>query len=502
MIRRVLIANRGEIARRVIRTCREMSIATVAIYSDADAAALHVQEADSAERVGPAAAAESYLKIPAVIDAARRAGADAVHPGYGFLSENAEFAQACADAGIAFIGPPADVIRRMGSKTAARETVAAADVPVVPGATPASQSAADIARAVRDTGLPVLLKAAAGGGGKGMRIVRHEDEIEDAVAAATSESARAFGDGALYVERLVDRPRHIEVQIFGDTHGHVVHLFERDCSLQRRHQKVIEEAPAPRLAPGVRSRLLDAAVQAARAVNYVNAGTIEFLLEGDGEDARFYFLEMNTRLQVEHPVTEAITGLDLVRAQILVASGEPLPFSQQDVRVTGHAVEARVYAEDARRLLPQAGRILAYREPTGAGVRVDAGVAAGQQVTVHYDPLLAKVITHAASRHEAIETMASALTGYDILGVRHNIAFLLALLDRNEVRDARSYTRFIEEHLDELAAPPAASIVHAAAAVGAMAAAGAARSAAPAAVEGEDLSAQWDPWDRLGPITW
>jgi acetyl/propionyl-CoA carboxylase alpha subunit len=268
MIRRVLIANRGEIARRVIRTCREMSIATVAIYSDADADALHVHEADAAERVGPAAASESYLRIPAVIDAARRARADAVHPGYGFLSENAEFAQACADAGLAFIGPPAAVIRRMGSKTASRETVSAAGVPVVPGATPASQSAADISRAVRDTGLPVLLKAAAGGGGKGMRIVRREDEIEDAVAAAASEGVRAFGDGALYVERLVERPRHIEVQIFGDTLGQVVHLFERDCSLQRRHQKVIEEAPAPRLAPGVRARLLEAAVRAARAVSY------------------------------------------------------------------------------------------------------------------------------------------------------------------------------------------------------------------------------------------
>jgi len=502
MIRRVLIANRGEIARRVMRTCREMSITTVAIYSDADADALHVQDADTAERVGPAAASESYLRIPAVIDAARRSGADAVHPGYGFLSENADFAQACADAGLAFIGPPADVIRRMGSKTASRETVSAAGVPVVPGATPASQSAADISRAVRDTGLPVLLKAAAGGGGKGMRIVRRADEIDDAVAAATSEGVRAFGDGTLYVERLVERPRHIEVQIFGDTHGRVVHLFERDCSLQRRHQKVIEEAPAPHLAPGVRARLLDAAVQAARAVNYVNAGTVEFLIEGDGEDARFYFLEMNTRLQVEHPVTEAITGFDLVRAQILVASGERLPFSQPDIRVNGHAIEARVYAEDARRLLPQAGRILAYREPAGPGVRVDAGVAAGQHVTVHYDPLLAKVIAHAPSRREAIDRIAAALTGYDILGVRHNIAFLLALLERNEVRDGRSYTRFIEDHLDALAAPPNAAVIHSAVAVGAFAAAAAAGADGSGPGSDDDASAQWDPWDRLGPVTW
>jgi acetyl-CoA carboxylase biotin carboxylase subunit len=498
MIRRVLIANRGEIARRVIRTCREMQIATVAIYSDADANAPHVREADQAVAIGPAPAAQSYLEISRVIDAARRSGADAVHPGYGFLSENAAFAEACAAAGLIFIGPSADVIRRMGSKTAARATVSAAGVPVVPGATPAAQDAATIAAAIRQVGLPVLLKAAAGGGGKGMRTIRADGEIDEAIRAAQSEATRAFGDGAVYVERLVERARHIEVQIIGDTHGRLVHLFERDCSLQRRHQKVIEEAPAPHLSSRVRRRLTDAAVAAARAVGYVNAGTIEFLLDGEGDDAQVYFLEMNTRLQVEHPVTEAITGLDLVRAQILVASGAPLPFTQEDVRETGHAIECRVYAEDARRLLPQTGRLLLYREPAGEGVRVDAGVAAGQTISVHYDPLLAKLITHGATRDDALGRMVAALEAYDILGLHHNIAFLLALLRRPEVLDGRVDTRFIETHLAALTAPPPPHALHAAAALAAFAAAREAEPLAPAT----DMDHAADPWATLGHVAW
>ncbi len=437
MIRRLLIANRGEIARRIMRTCRQMGVESVAIYSDADAGAAHVKDADAAERVGPAPASQSYLNIANVLDAAKRSGADAIHPGYGFLSENAGFAEACAQAGLIFVGPPADVIRRMGSKTASRATMIDAGVPVVPGATPVSQSSADITAAAREVGFPILLKAAGGGGGKGMRVVRAEADLDDAIAAARSEAERAFGNGALYVERLIERGRHIEVQLMGDTHGHIVHLFERDCTLQRRHQKVIEEAPAPTLSPGVRERITAAGVAAGRAVGYVNAGTVEFLLEGAGDEARFYFLEMNTRLQVEHPVTELVTGLDLVSVQLRVASGEPLPFTQSDIRATGHAMECRVYAEDARTLLPQAGRILLYREPSIDGVRVDAGVVAGQTVTVHYDPLLAKVIAHGATRAEAVERLHRALGEYDILGLRHNISFLRALLNRPEVQSSR-----------------------------------------------------------------
>jgi acetyl-CoA carboxylase biotin carboxylase subunit len=504
MIRKVLIANRGEIARRVIRTCREMGIATVAVHSDVDRDTPHVREADEAIAIGPAPASESYLNIPRVIDAARRSGADAVHPGYGFLSERAEFAEACAAAGLIFVGPPAGVIRNMGSKTAARQTMAAAGVPVVAGATPASQTVEAIAAAVREVGLPVVLKAAAGGGGKGMRLVRTEAgdaDVSEAIASARSEAERAFGDGTLYVERLIERARHIEVQIFGDTQGNAVHLLERDCTLQRRHQKVIEEAPAPRLAAGVRARLLEAAVAAARAVGYVNAGTIEFLLEGEGDSARFYFLEMNTRLQVEHPVTEAVTGLDLVRAQLLVASGQPLPFRQSDITATGHAIECRVYAEDARRLLPQSGRLLVYREPAGDGLRVDSGVVEGQTVTVHYDPLLAKVVAHGSTRDEAIARMTGALASYYILGLRHNVSFLLALLQRPEVRDSRAHTRFIEEHLKELAAPPAPDVSTAAVAMAAWIASRAA-SVSPAPVMTADDMSAFDPWTHLGRVRW
>jgi acetyl-CoA carboxylase biotin carboxylase subunit len=498
MIRRVLIANRGEIARRIIRTCREMGIATVAVYSETDAGAPHVSEADQAECIGPAAATESYLKIDRVIDAARRTGADAIHPGYGFLSENATFADACAAAGVIFVGPPAEAIRKMGSKTAARATVSAAGVPVVPGATPASQDPAAIAQAAQSIGLPVLLKAAAGGGGKGMRIVREAHALDESIRAAQSEAARAFGDGSLYVERLVERARHIEVQIMGDTHGHVVHLFERDCSMQRRHQKVIEEAPAPRLSPAVRARITEAAVAAGRSVGYVNAGTVEFLLEGDGDNAQFYFLEMNTRLQVEHPVTEAITGLDLVRVQLLVAAGGPLPFVQADIGRSGHAIECRVYAEDARRLLPQTGKLLRYREPSGDGIRVDAGVVLGQTIGVHYDPLLSKVIAHGETREQARERLIAALRWYEILGLHHNIAFLLRLLDRPEFRDSTMHTRFIESAMAELAAPPAADLTQAAAAIAAFAAS---RDAEPAMIVADSEAAR-DPWDLIGRVAW
>jgi acetyl-CoA/propionyl-CoA carboxylase biotin carboxyl carrier protein len=498
MIRRVLVANRGEIAVRIMRTCRDMGIGTVAVYSEADAHAPHVAAADAAVPIGPPPAAESYLRIPAILEAARSTGADAIHPGYGFLAENAAFAEACQEAGIRFVGPSAEVIRRMGSKTAAREAMRLAGVPVVPGGTPVSQSDADIARAVEVVGLPALIKASAGGGGKGMRAVRNRAEIDQAIGAARREAERSFRDGTLYVERLIEHGRHIEVQIIGDAHGNVVHLFERDCSLQRRHQKVIEEAPAPGLAPRLREAMTAAAVTAARAVGYTNAGTFEFLLEGAGDAARFYFLEMNTRLQVEHPVTEAVTGVDLVRAQLIVAGGDPLPFTQDAIHFTGHAVECRVYAEDSRRLLPQSGRLLRYREPAGEGIRVDSGAAAGQFVTVHYDPLLAKLIAWGPDRAAAMARAREAIAGYEILGLRHNLAFLDALLAQPDVAAGATHTRFIESKLDELAGEP--DEARRAAAVAVAAVTGAFGPAGPAATGG--AAPVRDPWDLLGPVVW
>jgi acetyl/propionyl-CoA carboxylase alpha subunit len=444
-MRRVLVANRGEISVRVIRACRERGLETVAIYSDADRGAPHTLAADRAERVGPAQASESYLNIPAIIAAAKSSGADAVHPGYGFLSENPAFAAACADAGLVFIGPPADVMRRMGSKTGARAIVSAAGVPVVPGVIPADQSPKAIAEAVHAVGFPALIKAASGGGGKGMRIVRSAGEVAEAVESASREATRSFASGAVYVERLIERPRHIEVQILGDTHGTIVHLFERDCSLQRRHQKVIEETPAAGLSDEVRARITAAAVAAARAVGYVNAGTVEFIVD---RAANFCFLEMNMRLQVEHPVTELVTGRDLVHAQLRVAAGEPLWFTQADVVQRGHAIECRVYAEDAAQgLLPQTGTLIVYREPSGPGVRVDSGVREGQAVTVDYDPMLAKLIVHAETRAAAITRMRQALRDFVILGVRHNAAFLLRLLDK---LDGATDTGLIERELEAL----------------------------------------------------
>ena len=497
MIRRVLVANRGEIAVRIIRACRSLGIDTVAVYSDADAEAPFVAAADTAVRIGSAQAADSYLHIPRLIEAARRTRADAVHPGYGFLSENAAFARACEAAGLTFIGPPPDVIDRMGSKTEARAMVSAAGVPVVPGAMPATQDTRDLAAAAARVGWPALIKAAHGGGGRGLRIVRSASEIADAVDAARREAERAFGNGTLYVERAIERARHIEVQVLADRHGGLVHLYERDCSLQRRHQKVIEEAPAPTLAPGVRARLTRAALIAARAVGYVNAGTVEFLVEGEGERAEFYFLEMNTRLQVEHPVTEAVTGLDLVRLQLAIAAGERLPMSQEDIVLRGHAVECRVYAEDSRRLLPQSGRLVRYREPSGPGVRVDSGVREGQAITVHYDPMLAKLITHAPARGEALDRADAALKTFEILGVRHNIAFLRTLLSRPEVRSNQTDTGFIDRHLPDLAAPPADRTIYAAAALAAVVeATGTLQDASGTS------TAAGDPWQTIGPVAW
>jgi acetyl-CoA carboxylase biotin carboxylase subunit len=455
MFRRVLIANRGEIAIRIARACREEQIESVAVFSQVDRHAPHVRAADRAVFIGPAPPAQSYLSIPAIIEAARATACDAVHPGYGFLSENAEFARECVEAGLVFVGPPAAVIAQMGSKIAARQLMISAGVPVVPGVTPEDQSDEGIAADADRVGFPVLVKASAGGGGKGMRTIRDRDSARSLIAAARREAIAAFGDGTLYVERLIERPRHVEVQIFGDTHGHLVHLFERECSIQRRHQKVMEESPSPALSPALRTEMGAAAVRAARAAGYVNAGTIEFLLEGEADRARFYFLEMNTRLQVEHPVTEAIAGVDLVRAQFAVAAGGALPWTQESLTTRGHAIECRVYAEDpADGFLPQAGPLVVYREPSGPGIRVDSGVVEGDTVPVHYDPLLAKVTAWAETRDAAVARAASALRAFPVLGIKTNVPFLVRLLDHPEIRAGRLHTGFIEAHGAELLTTP------------------------------------------------
>jgi acetyl-CoA carboxylase biotin carboxylase subunit len=452
-VRRLLIANRGEIARRILRACRELGIETVAVYSDADAAAPHVAEADQAIRIGPAPARDSYLNIEAIIDAARSSKADAIHPGYGFLSERARFAKAVEDAGLIFVGPPASALEKMGSKTGARQIMIGANVPVVPGETPADQSDASLSSSAARVGFPVLIKPAAGGGGIGMKVVRAPGEMPDALAAARREAKAAFANDTLYVERLIERPRHVEIQVFADNHGHTVHLFERECSAQRRHQKVIEESPCAALSATVRERMGAAAVAAARAVGYRNAGTCEFLLDGSGDDARFYFLEMNTRLQVEHPVTEQVVGVDLVHAQLRVASGEPLPFTQESLSQRGHAIECRIYAEDpAQGFIPQAGALLLYREPQGPGIRVDSGVAEGSVVSVHYDPMLAKVIVSAATREEARRRAISALREFAILGIRTNMPFLLQLLEHPQFVDGNIDTEFLDREGAAIAA--------------------------------------------------
>ena len=454
MIARLLIANRGEIALRIIRACREMGVESVAVYSDADRHAPHVGAADRSVHIGPAPAVDSYLSARRVIDAARATGADAIHPGYGFLSENAAFAAECEQAGIVFVGPPSGVIAQMGSKIAARRLMQNAGVPVVPGETPHDQSDSGIAALVSRVGFPALVKASAGGGGKGMRRVDEAAQCVEAIQSARREAESAFGDGTLYVERLIEKPRHVEVQIFADNHDHTVHLFERECPVQRRHQKVIEESPSCIVNSRLRSRMTDAAVQAARACGYRNAGTVEFLVDTSGGRGteRFYFLEMNTRLQVEHPVTEQVTGLDLVRAQLLVASGEPLPWLSPSISQRGHAIEARVYAEDpSRGFLPQAGRLLLYREPRLPGIRIDSGVEEGSDIPVQYDAMIAKVIATAATRDEAIARLTCALRDFPILGVHTNVPFLLRILEHPRFRAGEVDTGFLDSEGASLA---------------------------------------------------
>ena len=501
MFQRLLIANRGEIAVRIIRACETLGIETVAVYSEADRRARHVLEADAAVAIGEAPAARSYLSIPRLIDAARASGADAVHPGYGFLSENADFAAACAEAGLTFVGPSPEVIARFGSKIEARRAAREAGVPLVPGAEPADQSPAGIAAAVRATGLPALLKPSAGGGGKGMRALRHDDEAAVAAeaAAARREAEAAFGDGTLYVERLLERPRHVEVQIAGDRHGQVVHFGERDCSVQRRHQKVIEESPAPDLTPAARERLTDAAVSLARVSRYDSVGTVEFLMEGTGDEARFYFLELNTRLQVEHPVTELVTGTDLVGVQLRIAAGRR-DWSPAPCEPRGHAIECRLSAEDpAADFRPQAGRILAYREPTGPGVRVDSGVGPGSDVPVHYDPLLAKLAVWGESRDAARRRALSALRRYVILGVRTNLSFLQRALVHPRFARGAVDIGFVADERDALVGgAPDASLIAAVAAAAAQAARCEGRrspTGAPGAASAP--ASRPTPWNRL-----
>ncbi|MEU3311871.1 biotin carboxylase N-terminal domain-containing protein [Streptomyces sp. NPDC006662] len=465
MFSTVLVANRGEIAVRVIRTLRELGIRSVAVFSDADADARHVREADTAVRIGPAAAAESYLSVERLLDAARRTGAEAVHPGYGFLAENAGFAQACAEAGLAFIGPPASAISLMGDKIRAKETVKAAGVPVVPGSSGSGLSDAELVEAAEKIGMPVLLKPSAGGGGKGMRLVRDAGLLADEIAAARREARSSFGDDTLLVERWVDRPRHIEIQVLADAHGNVVHLGERECSLQRRHQKVIEEAPSVLLTPEIRAAMGAAAVEAARSCGYVGAGTVEFIVPG-GDPSSYYFMEMNTRLQVEHPVTELITGLDLVEQQLRVASGAPLDFGQDDVRLTGHAIEARVCAEDpARGFLPSGGTVLALSEPSGGAVRTDSGLVAGVDTGSTYDPMLSKVIVHGPDRATALRMLRGALADTVILGVQTNAGFLRRLLAHPDVVSGNLDTGLVERDLPTLLPEGVPPEVYAAAAL-------------------------------------
>lgn len=446
----VLVANRGEIAVRVIRTLRALGVRSVAVFSDADADARHVREADTAVRIGPAPATESYLRVDRILEAAAKSGAQAVHPGYGFLAENAEFAQTCADAGLTFIGPPAAAIALMGDKIRAKETVKAAGVPVVPGSSGSGLTDAQLVDAAREIGTPVLLKPSAGGGGKGMRLVRDETLLADEIAAARREARASFGDDTLLVERWVDRPRHIEIQVLADGHGHVVHLGERECSLQRRHQKIIEEAPSVLLDEATRAAMGEAAVQAARSCGYAGAGTVEFIVPGK-DPSSYYFMEMNTRLQVEHPVTELVTGLDLVEWQLRVAAGEELPFTQDDITLTGHAVEARVCAEDpSRGFLPSGGTVLALHEPQGDGVRTDSGLSEGTEVGSLYDPMLSKVIAYGPDRATALRKLRAALADTVTLGVPTNAGFLRRLLAHPSVVAGELDTGLVEREADSL----------------------------------------------------
>jgi acetyl-CoA carboxylase, biotin carboxylase subunit len=487
MFRKVLVANRGEIAVRVMRTLREMNIASVAVYSDADRTSLHVRMADEAEHVGPSPSAESYLRIDRILDAARRHGAEAIHPGYGFLSENADFAAACADAGLVFIGPSADSIRALGSKTAARCAAMAGGAPVVPG-TAGSVDLDGARNFAAQHGYPILLKAVAGGGGKGMRRVDSAAELDGAFRDASSEAERSFRNPEIYVEKLIERPRHVEIQVLGDRHGNMIYLGERECSIQRRHQKVMEECPSPLVAghPEMRRAMGEAAVRASRAAGYYNAGTVEFLVD---QDRRFYFLEMNTRLQVEHPITELVTGLDLVRLQVEIAAGERLRMTQDQVPWSGAAIECRIYAEDPYNdFLPSPGKLTRLTRPLGPGIRLDGCVYEGWTVPLEYDPLLAKLAVWAGTREEAIARMLRALREYDVGGIRTNLGFFRQILEDPEFRAGRLHTGFIDEFFARDVLPDAGDDIRT---VAALAAALHASSSTPADQPAATRSSRW-----------
>ncbi len=446
MIKKILVANRGEIALRIMRAARELDIPTVAVYSEADTQALHVRLADEAVLLGPPPATESYLVIEKIIDAARQTGCDAIHPGYGFLAENADFAAAVEDSGLIFIGPSAKSIRKLGNKLQARRMMTDAALPIVPGCEIKSGRISDFIAAAAQMGYPVLVKAAAGGGGKGMRIVEQEADLKDAVEGARREAKGAFGDETVYLEKFLSRPRHIEIQVMADAHGNILHLFERECSIQRRHQKIIEETPSTALIPRLRQEMGKAAVAAAQAADYLSAGTVEFLFE----DGKFYFLEVNTRIQVEHPVTEFVTGFDLVKEQIRIASGMPLSFQQKDINQRGHATECRIYAEDPQNgFLPSAGRVVYLEEPTGANLRIDSGIYSGCEVPVYYDPILSKVITYGRDRNESTDRMILALKQYRVAGIKTNIRFLIDCLQHDEYRKGNIFTGFIDQYLPD-----------------------------------------------------
>jgi len=497
-LRKILIANRGEIAVRIARACRELDIASVAVYSEADRAALHVRLAEEAVAIGPAPSRESYLRIDRILEAARQSGADAIHPGYGFLAENADFARACEEAGIVFIGPRSQTVALMGEKTSARRLAVEAGVPVVPGTLEPVDDLESLRREAERIGFPVMLKAAAGGGGKGLRLVPDAASLASSAERARSEALSAFGDGSLYLEKALVRPHHIEIQVLADHHGHAVHVFERECSIQRRHQKVIEESPSPFVTEELRARMGALAVALAEKAGYRNAGTLEFLVDAGGNP---YFLEMNTRLQVEHPVTEMVTGLDLVKLQIRIAEGEELPFRQGDLRQRGHAIECRVYAEDAAQgFLPSPGRIVALRAPSGPGVRDDSGVYEGADVPIHYDPLISKLVAWGADRPEAIARMRRALSEYVVLGVTTTLPFFDRVLRHPAFVAGDVDTGFIERHRAELVPAPsdeARDIAVAAAAVRALRERASARAQPPSAAAGSAWRAR--SWRDLGP---
>jgi acetyl-CoA carboxylase biotin carboxylase subunit len=443
-IKKLLVANRGEIALRVMRSAKELGIKTVAVYSEADRNAMHVRFADEAVCIGAPASSESYLRIEKIMAAAKQTGADAVHPGYGFLSENEDFSQACEDNGIIFVGPSPASIELMGSKLAAKAAVAKFNVPLVPGTSEPITDIKEAKKIAAKIGYPVLIKASAGGGGKGMRVVEDDASFQEQMERATSEATSAFGDGSVFIEKYITKPRHIEFQIFGDKHGNVIHLFERECSIQRRHQKVVEEAPSSVLTPEKRKAMGEAAINVARSANYYGAGTVEFILD---ETLDFYFLEMNTRLQVEHPVTEEITGVDLVKLQIRVAEGEKLPFKQEDLKMSGHAVEVRVYAEDpANNFLPDIGTLKTYKRPQGHGIRVDDGFEEGMTIPFYYDPMIAKLIAHAESREAAIEKMIRAIDEYEITGLETTLGFCKFVMKHDAFRSGNFDTRFVENY--------------------------------------------------------